>query len=87
MAPRTLHRLFEHEPHTVTEYIRLQRLEAAHRDLVDPMLSHLSIARVAAHWQFGSQAHFTRAFQARFGAAPSTVRTTSRSSDSPRSGS
>ncbi|MCO8275557.1 helix-turn-helix domain-containing protein [Actinoplanes sp. TRM 88003] len=87
MAPRTLHRLFEHEPHTVTEYIRLQRLEAARRDLAAPMLSHLSIARVAARWQFSSQAHFTRAFQARFGVAPSTVRVSSLSSDHPRAGS
>ncbi|WP_146017574.1 helix-turn-helix domain-containing protein [Verrucosispora sp. ts21] len=74
MAPRTLHRLFEHKPYTVTEYIRLRRLESARRDLADPLLSHLSIARVAARWCFGSQAHFTRAFQARYGVLPSGVR-------------
>jgi AraC-like DNA-binding protein len=33
MASQTLHRLFEHEPFTVTDYIRAQRLEAVHRDL------------------------------------------------------
>jgi transcriptional regulator GlxA family with amidase domain len=74
MAPRTLHRLFEHEPYTITEYIRLQRLEAAHRDLADPLFQHLSIARVAARWRFISPAHFTRAFQARYGVPPSTIR-------------
>ena len=74
MAPRTLHRLFEHEPQTVTEYIRSQRLEAARRDLSDPLLSHLSIARLAARWCFVSQAHFTRAFQAQYEALPSEVR-------------
>ncbi|GAA0242470.1 hypothetical protein GCM10009539_29870 [Cryptosporangium japonicum] len=74
MAPRSLHRLFEQEPHTVTGYIRLHRLESAHRDLVDPTLGHLSIARIAARWCFASQAHFTRAFQARYGVAPSAVR-------------
>ena len=74
IAPRSLHRLFEHEPRTVTEYIRLRRLESVRRDLADPRLSHLSIARIAARWCFPSQAHFTRAFQARYGTAPSAVR-------------
>ena len=74
MAPRSLHRLFEREPHTVTEYIRLRRLESVHRELTDPLFSHLSIARIAARWCFTSQAHFTRAFQARYGVAPSAVR-------------
>ncbi|MBB2946484.1 AraC-like DNA-binding protein [Actinoplanes lutulentus] len=76
MAPRSLHRLFEREPHTVTEYIRMRRLESIHRDLADPMLSHLSIARVASRWCFTSPAHLTRAFQARYGVSPSTVRRT-----------
>jgi AraC-like DNA-binding protein len=74
MAPRSLHRLFEHESHTVTEYIRLRRLESVHRDLTDPLFSHLSIARIAARWCFTSQAHFTRAFQAHYGVSPSTLR-------------
>jgi AraC-like DNA-binding protein len=70
MAPRTLHRLFEHEPYTITEYIRLRRLEAARRDLADPLLQHLSIAEVAASWCFFTPAHFTRAFQAQYGVTP-----------------
>lgn len=74
MAPRSLHRLFEHEPHTVTEYIRQRRLESVHRDLTDPLFDHLSIARIAARWCFTSQAHFTRAFQAQYGISPSAVR-------------
>ncbi|WP_170153990.1 helix-turn-helix domain-containing protein [Actinoplanes italicus] len=82
MAPRSLHRLFEQEPHTVTEYIRLRRLESAHRDLTDPLLGHLSIARIAARWCFPSQAHFTRAFQARYGTSPSIVRRASARSSS-----
>jgi AraC-like DNA-binding protein len=74
MAPRSLHRLFEQEPHTVTEYIRLRRLDSVHRDLTDPLFSHLSIARIAARWCFTSQAHFTRAFQAQYGVSASAVR-------------
>ncbi|NMO52427.1 AraC family transcriptional regulator [Actinoplanes sp. TBRC 11911] len=75
LAPRTLHRLFENEPYTVTEFIRLRRLEGAHRELTDPMFRHRSIAAVAAHWGFPSQAHFTRLFQARYGTSPSALRT------------
>jgi AraC-like DNA-binding protein len=79
MASRTLHRLFEHEPFTVTDYIRAQRLDAVHRDLTDPLLRNRSIAALAARWGFTDQAHFTRAFRARYGTTPShTRRTTAR---------
>lgn len=74
MAPRTLHRLFEHEPYTVTDYIRARRLESALRDLSDPLLAHRSIAAIAAHWCFTGQAHFTRTFHAKFGINPSDAR-------------
>lgn len=74
MAARTLHRLFEHEPCTVTDYIRAQRLEAVHRDLADPLFRNRSIAALAARWGFTDQAHFTRAFRAWFGANPSQAR-------------
>lgn len=74
MAARTLHRLFEHEPCTVTDYIRSLRLEAVFRDLTDPLLANRSIATLAARWCFTDQAHFTRAYRARFGMTPSASR-------------
>lgn len=74
MAARTLHRLFEHEQCTVTDHIRGGRLEAAMRDLTDPLLVHRSIAAIAARWCFPGQAHFTRAFHARYGVNPSEAR-------------
>jgi AraC-like DNA-binding protein len=76
MAGRTLHRLFEHEPLTVTDYIRVQRLAAVHRDLADPLLRNRSIAALAARWGFIDQAHFTRAFRAHYGTTPSHFRRT-----------
>jgi AraC-like DNA-binding protein len=76
MAPRTLHRLFEHEPFTVTDYIRSCRLAAVHRDLTDPLLHNRAIAALAAHWGFTDQAHFTRAFRAQYGVTPSQARRT-----------
>jgi AraC-like DNA-binding protein len=74
LAPRTLHRLFEHEQRTVTDHIRSLRLEAVYRDLADPLLANRSIATLAARWCFTDQAHFTRAFRARFGMTPSESR-------------
>lgn len=74
MAARTLHRLFEDEPYTVTDYIRSRRLEAVMRDLADPLLANRSIAAIAARWCFTGQAHFTRAFHARYGLNPSAAR-------------
>ena len=76
MAGRTLHRLFEHVPLTVTDYIRAQRLAAVRRDLADPLLRNRSIAAIAARWGFTDQAHFTRAFRANYGTTPSSVRRT-----------
>jgi AraC-like DNA-binding protein len=78
MASRTLHRLFEHEPFTVTDYIRTQRLEAVHRDLTDPLLGNRGIAALAARWGFTDQAHFTRAFRARYGTTPSHLRSSAK---------
>lgn len=80
MAARTLHRLFEREPCTVTDYIRSCRLEGVRRDLADPLLAHRSVAAVAARWCFTSPAHFTRAFHARYGVNPSAVRAQTRNS-------
>jgi AraC-like DNA-binding protein len=74
MAPRTLTRLFEHEPATVSEYIRSRRLHAVRRDLGDPLLAGRSIAAVAARWCFTDQANLTRAFRAEFGLTPSEFR-------------
>jgi AraC-like DNA-binding protein len=74
MAPRSLTRLFEHEPATVSEYIRSRRLDAVRRDLGDPLLAARSIAAVAARWCFTDQAHLTRAFRAEFGLTPSEFR-------------
>jgi AraC-like DNA-binding protein len=74
MSARTLHRMFEHEASTVTDYIRSRRLGAVLRDLTDPVLANRSIAAIAARWCFTDQAHFTRAFRARYGISPSAAR-------------
>lgn len=74
MTSRTLHRLFEHEAYTVTEYIQWQRLEAARRELTEPASRRWNISAIGARWGFPCPAHFTRAFQARYGMTPSSAR-------------
>jgi AraC-like DNA-binding protein len=80
MSARTLDRLFEDEPASVTSALRNLRLEGARRELADPRSARYSINAVAAAWCFVDPAHFSRAFKAHFGISPSNVRATEGSS-------
>ncbi|MBF6064976.1 helix-turn-helix domain-containing protein [Nocardia terpenica] len=72
--PRYLRKLFQAQGHTVTGWIREQRLQRCRRDLVDPRLAGQSIAMIAARWGFLDIAHFTRTFRAAFGLPPAAYR-------------
>lgn len=74
MSPRTLDRLFENEPSTLTEMIREMRLDGARRELIDPRSTYQTVSAVAAHWCFPDAAHFSRLFKSRFGVSPSMAR-------------
>jgi AraC-like DNA-binding protein len=74
MSARSLHRLFEREPHTVTEAIRAMRLDRIRTELVDPVSARRSTMAIAARWGFQDPAHFTRAFRSRFGVTPAALR-------------
>ncbi|MEU9796012.1 AraC family transcriptional regulator [Streptomyces sparsogenes] len=70
-----LHRLFqEHGGVTVSSWIRRQRLEAARRDLADPLLRATPIHRIAARRGFVHAAAFSRAFRAAYGLPPRDYR-------------
>ncbi len=69
-----LDRLFEREPRTVAETIRDARLERCRQDLADPRLAHRTILDIATSWGFGSAAHFSRTFRARYGMSPRDAR-------------
>ncbi|MFI6768320.1 helix-turn-helix domain-containing protein [Streptomyces sp. NPDC050355] len=69
-----LHRLFATEEATVAAWIRLQRLEAARRDLTDPALHSTPIRAVAARWGFRCAADFSRAFRTAYGIPPKDYR-------------
>jgi AraC-like DNA-binding protein len=74
LAPSTLHRAWAGEACSLSDWIWAQRLDAARRDLCDPALGARSVSQIAFSWGFNDAAHFSRAFRARFGCAPSDLR-------------
>jgi AraC-like DNA-binding protein len=70
ISTRYLHRLFEGEGLSVSEFIRDQRVERCRRDLRDPLLQHESILSIATRWGLPNSAHFSRVFRAAYGHSP-----------------
>ena len=78
LSPRYVHKLFELEGATYSEFVVGQRLARAHRMLVDPRYSGQSIGAIALGVGFGDLSYFNRTFRRRFGATPSEVRAMAR---------
>ncbi|MDR2334967.1 MAG: helix-turn-helix transcriptional regulator [Burkholderiaceae bacterium] len=74
MSARQLHRVFAHSDRSVSELIWECRLERAHEELLAASLRGLSVGDIAHRWGFSDQAHFARAFRARYGLAPTQYR-------------
>ncbi|MFJ8113597.1 helix-turn-helix domain-containing protein [Streptomyces sp. NPDC096132] len=74
VSPRHLSRIFQHSGVTPARHILDRRLARAREQLTDPVSRHLTIAAIAHHWGFASQAHFTRVFRDHFGHTPGEVR-------------
>lgn len=74
LSPSTLHRAWAGESCSLSDWIWAQRLDGARRDLCDPALAGRSVSQIAFSWGFNDAAHFSRAFRARFGCAPSELR-------------
>ncbi|WP_344744743.1 helix-turn-helix domain-containing protein [Streptosporangium vulgare] len=74
ISVRHLHRLFQSEGVTLGGWIRLRRLERCRRDLADPLMDDLPVRAIASRWGFSSDAHFSRAFRAAYGASPAAYR-------------
>ncbi|WP_413813055.1 helix-turn-helix domain-containing protein [Streptomyces sp. OE57] len=71
---RYLYRLFEEQGHSVSAWIRAQRLERCRRDLADPALGDTPIHVIAARWGFSHAADFSRAFRSAYGVPPRDFR-------------
>jgi AraC-like DNA-binding protein len=74
VTPRYVHRLFEREGITYTQFVLRLRLEEAYRRLRDPRRVKYHISAIAYDVGFGDLSYFNRAFRRRYGATPSEIR-------------
>jgi AraC-like DNA-binding protein len=74
VTPRYVHRLFEREGITYTQFVLRQRLERAYRILRDPRFAAMSISSIAYEVGFGDLSYFNRAFRRQFQCTPSEVK-------------
>lgn len=71
---RYVHKLFETEGATFSEYVLARRLELAHRLLTDPRLDSRSITSIAFDAGFSDLSYFNRTFRRRYDATPTGAR-------------
>jgi AraC-like DNA-binding protein len=74
VTPRYIHKLFETEHATFSEYVLARRLEFAHRLLTDRRLIRRSVTSIAFDSGFSDLSHFNRMFRLRYNATPTEVR-------------
>lgn len=74
ISTRYVHKLFEAEGVTLSEYVRRLRLENCCRDLLCERNRNLSITRIAFGWGFNSAAHFSYLFRQYQGISASEYR-------------
>lgn len=74
ISPRYVQLLFEHEGTSFSRWLRGERLALARRRLIDPQLSHRSIASIAFDCGFSDLSWFNRAFRNAYGETPTDVR-------------
>jgi len=73
VSERLLYSVFEEQGDSVSAYVRRRRLARAHADL-QRFDRAVTVREIARRWGFTDPAHFTRAFVAAYGVAPSRVR-------------
>jgi AraC-like DNA-binding protein len=74
VSSRYLHKLFESEGTTFTQFILRERLDRAYRMLRDPRFVARSITSIAYDAGFGDLSYFNRTFRRHYGATPSDIR-------------
>ncbi|MGI5247366.1 helix-turn-helix transcriptional regulator [Dactylosporangium sp. CA-139066] len=73
VSVRELHRLFE-GGRTVSEMIKMLRLERCRRDLLDPALTGVPIYHIARRHGILHNSYFSRVFKAAYGLTPRQLR-------------
>jgi AraC-like DNA-binding protein len=81
---RYLHQLFRLTDMSVSEWLRLRRLQRCHDLLTSPRNANRSITEIAYSMGFSSSSHFSTLFRAQFNVRPSDVRGASVATGAPR---
>ncbi|MER7569088.1 helix-turn-helix domain-containing protein [Streptomyces sp. NPDC097941] len=71
ISVRYLHKLFQSEGTTVSQWIRRRRLDSCRHELGRSPNRRLTVAAVAHRWGFSSASHFSRVFRDTYGMSPS----------------
>jgi AraC-like DNA-binding protein len=74
ISTRYLHRLFEQEGQTVSEWIRTERLHRCRHDLLDPAFADHTIMAIATRWGLPNLPHFSRLFRNAYATSPREFR-------------
>jgi AraC-like DNA-binding protein len=74
VTPRYVRMLFASDATTFSEFVLVQRLNRAHRLLLDSRLFGRTISSIAFDAGFGDLSYFNRAFRRLYGETPSDVR-------------
>jgi AraC-like DNA-binding protein len=74
ITPRYLHKLFENDDMTCSQYVLDQRLALAYRRLRDPRQADCTVSSIAHDAGFGDLSYFNRTFRRRYGVTPSGAR-------------
>ena len=74
ISVRYLHKLFESEQATVSEWVRWRRLERCRRDLLDPARLAEPVGAIGMRWGFRDAGRFSRLFRAAYGLPPAEYR-------------
>jgi AraC-like DNA-binding protein len=74
VTPRYIHKLFEAEGVTLSQFVLRRRLARVHGTLADPRYAGSTIGAIAFEAGFGDLSTFNRAFRRQFGATPSDIR-------------
>jgi AraC-like DNA-binding protein len=74
ISERYLHKLFQSEHLTYSEFVLGQRLARAHSLLRNPLYAQCKISAIALELGFNDLSYFNRTFRRRYGATPSDVR-------------
>lgn len=74
VSRRSLSKLFQQQGVSIMEYVLLERLEQAARDLSSVSKRGHSVTEIAFRWGFKNASHFSKRFRDHFGVAPCDAR-------------